>query len=250
MFNIYRYQHTLSGRINFFIQNNILGYIAVLLASQVIVLGPRTEQKLSARGVSESKIHIIPQPPQVEEVEHPKPDLSVRSEHEIPEDAHLVLYVGRFSREKGAERLVKTIRYVTRRKDNIHFLLVGSGGEKLKFVQESLNNSYTHFVGHVEHEILHHYYKSSDVFLQTSNTEGLPNTVLEALYFGLPIISPDSGGEVLTYVSNIGDTYTELGQLVIDEQDRLQNDSLPRRAEVSYNKYLYRTLFSDISRSR
>jgi glycosyltransferase involved in cell wall biosynthesis len=246
MFEIHQYQHSLFGRINAYVQNNILGYLAVLLATRVIVLGPRMEQKLISRGVSESRIRIIPQPPQVEVQPHPDTEFSVRTEHGIAADVPLILYVGRFSREKGAKRLIRTVRYVLSQTDNRHFLIVGSGGELADLVRTAIKGPRVNFAGYVDHEYLHYYYKQADIFLQPSNTEGLPNTVLESLSFDLPVVATDSGGEVLTYVSNIGDDHRELGDLLIRGPEGLQLDTLPSKASPEQNTELYRTLFSEI----
>lgn len=246
MFEIYRYQSSPFERVNTFVQNNVLGYIAVRLASRVIVLGPRMEDKLVNRGVAASRIHIIPQPPQTEEVSHPDAAFSVRAEHDIPADVPLILYVGRFSREKGAERLIRTVNYVLDRTDDTHFLLVGSGGEKAKLVERALEGPRVHFAGHVKHEYIHYYYKAADIFLQPSNTEGLPNTVLESLHFDLPVVATDSGGEVITHVSNIGTDHRELGELLLEGGENLTTDALPDRATSQRNAELYRRLFSGI----
>jgi glycosyltransferase involved in cell wall biosynthesis len=246
MFKIHKYQSSLFGRINTYVQNNVLGYLAVLLATRVVVLGPRMEQKLIARGVPESRIRIIPQPPQVEEQDHPDTEFSVRGEYDIPEYVPLILYVGRFSREKGAKRLVRTVRYVLNRTDDRHFLIVGSGGELADIVHTALEGPRVSFAGHVDHKYLHYYYKEADIFLQPSNTEGLPNTVLESLSFGLPVVATDSGGEVLTHVSNIGDDHRELGDLLIRGPEGLQLDALPAKASPEQNTELYRSLFSEI----
>ncbi|WP_336337140.1 glycosyltransferase family 4 protein [Haloarcula brevis] len=246
MFEIYRYQSSPFERLNTFVQNNVFGYIAVQLASRVIVLGPRTEDKLVNRGVASSKIHIIPQPPQTEEVPHPDSAFSVRAKHDIPADIPVILYVGRFSNEKGAERLIQTVNYVLNRSDDIHFLLVGAGGEKAKLVERALEGPRVHFAGHVKHEYIHYYYKAADIFLQPSNTEGLPNTVLESLYFNLPVVATDSGGEVITHVSNIGTDNRELGELLLRGGENLITDTLPDRATSQRNAELYRRLFSTI----
>ena len=37
-------------------------------------------------------------------------------------------------------------------------------------------------------------YKNSDAFILPSLSEGLPTVILEAIYFGLPVISTDIGG--------------------------------------------------------
>lgn len=50
------------------------------------------------------------------------------------------------------------------------------------------------FVGSLEGEALANHYFQSSLFLSTSRTEGLPLVLIEALFFGLPIVSFDHSG--------------------------------------------------------
>ena len=60
-----------------------------------------------------------------------------------------------------------------------------------------------------------------DVLLQTSVVEGLPNTLIEAQYCGVPVVTTDSGGSKETIVDGVtgfcssGFEVKELGDLVL-----------------------------------
>jgi glycosyltransferase involved in cell wall biosynthesis len=90
------------------------------------------------------------------------------------------------------------------------------------------------------------YYRGADLLLQTSNTEGLPNVVLESLYYDLPVVSTDSGGEVSEYVSNIGETPNQLGDMILDSETLVTIDELPREAKPEHNRQLYIDTFSGL----
>ncbi|WP_244835441.1 glycosyltransferase [Clostridium sp. BJN0001] len=75
----------------------------------------------------------------------------------------------------------------------------GSGEklEKLKaFSKENLSFMDVNFYGAIKNADLMKYYKnnSADVFINTSSSEGLPVSIMEACSFGIPSIATDVGG--------------------------------------------------------
>jgi glycosyltransferase involved in cell wall biosynthesis len=243
---IWRYQATWRGKLSIFVRNNVLGHLAVRFADHVITLGPRMQRKLIDRGISADKIHIAPQPPQVETIDR-EAEIDLRVEYSIPDDADIVLFVGYFKQSKGPKRLVRTIEYVLERDDDVHFVVAGSGGSYDDYVRSTLAEyDAVHMTGWIDHDDLYDYYTQADIFLQTSNTEGLPNVVLEGLYYGVPVVATDSGGEVIEYVTNIGDEYEELGQFIINRHERVVLDELPEMATPEGNERRYQTLFACI----
>lgn len=78
----------------------------------------------------------------------------------------------------------------------IHF---GGGGgldELKKFAAESLSFMECEFPGEVPNAALMKYYKTHrvDIFVNTSSSEGLPVSIMEACSFGIPAIATDVGG--------------------------------------------------------
>jgi glycosyltransferase involved in cell wall biosynthesis len=204
------------------------------------------QSKLTNQGVPTDKIHVVPQPPQVETTDR-SVEIGVRTEYSIPDDADIVLFVGYFKQSKGPRRLIRTIEYVLERDDDVHFLVIGSGGSYDNDVRSALAEfDAAHMTGWIDHDDLYYYYQQADVLLQTSYTEGLPNVVLESLYYGVPVVTTDSGGEVINYVTNIGDDYNELGQLLINRDERVILDELPEMAIPEGNERRYRTVFGHI----
>jgi glycosyltransferase involved in cell wall biosynthesis len=104
------------------------------------------------------------------------------------------------------------------------------------------SNPTVHFTGWVPHEDLPAYYNLADVLLHPSNSEGLPNVILEALAHGLPVVATDSGGEVPVHVSNIGRNVRDLGEMVL-AIDTLEQDSLHPDVRPDRNRTLYLRLF-------
>ena len=55
-------------------------------------------------------------------------------------------------------------------------------------------SSWISFIGHVDHDSLPSLYQNSDIFALLSNSEGMSNSVLEAMASGLPILTTNVGG--------------------------------------------------------
>ena len=92
---------------------------------------------------------------------------------------------------------------------NIDWLHFGSGGlmEKIKRQAEELLDSKTNISyelkGQIDNAAILDYYKNNpiDLFINTSETEGLPVSMMEALSYSVPIIATNVGG-VSEIVSN------------------------------------------------
>lgn len=247
VFEIWKYQESIIGKASMFVKHNLLGRAAIHLADEIIVLGPTMKGKLLDEGITEEQINVIPQPLFVNISPSKADGCSIRAKFDVPDSARLVLFVGYFKRSKGPYCLIDTIEFILKRSSNIHFLIVGSGGPHEDTVFQSFADAdKVKFAGWVNHDELGHYYDAADVLLQTSQTEGLPNVILEALTYGVPVVATDSGGEVRHYISNIGSTPAELGDLVMREDD-LTLDPLPEAATEPTNGELYRMLFRTVT---
>ncbi len=102
-----------------------------------------------------------------------------------------VLYVGRLAPKKGLEYLITAMVHV-----DAELTVVGDGSERerLEELAEELGVS-TRFVGEVPPEDVDKYYSDAAVFVLPSvEGEGMPNVVLEAMSWGLPVVATDSGG--------------------------------------------------------
>ena len=102
-----------------------------------------------------------------------------------------VLYVGRLAPKKGVEYLIRAMTDV-----NANLTIVGDGPErnKLEMIAEELDVAVT-FVGEVPPNEVNRYYEDAEVFVLPSiEGEGMPNVLLEAMAWGLPVIATESGG--------------------------------------------------------
>jgi len=114
-------------------------------------------------------------------------------------DSKIILYVGRLIRRKGLEWLIKAINIIVNElnRNDISVVLVGNGEDKTYFrdlVNKYCLNNRVLFLGEMSDCELVHYYKNSNVFVLPSLSEVCPTVVLEAMYFGLPVIATDIPG--------------------------------------------------------
>ena len=110
-------------------------------------------------------------------------------------DAYRFVNVGRFSKEKGLERLIDAFNVHSMRHDNTYLILVGAGGterDEIQTIVESRGDNRIVMIDTMENP--YPIVKKSDAFILSSYYEGLPMAVMEALILGKPIISTDIPG--------------------------------------------------------
>ena len=77
------------------------------------------------------------------------------------------------------------------------FIIIGEGSELIALQQQVIRLNLSRnifFVGKVTNELLYEILTLSSAFISWSSEEGAPNSFIEALNFGLPIISANVGG--------------------------------------------------------
>lgn len=116
----------------------------------------------------------------------------------VPQPGKLTFVsVGRFSPSKNYPLLLRAAKKVHEKWPDAAFIILGDG--KLRETVEGQiarqnSQNYIHLMGNVDD--VNHYLWKADAFLMTSDYEGLPLTVLEAMAAGLPIVSTRAGGVV------------------------------------------------------
>ena len=109
-----------------------------------------------------------------------------------------ILFLSRLEKEKGVFETIDAVRILVNQGTRIRLSIAGDGSAKNKAEQyvESLKlTGSISFLGYVRGEDKINAFKQHDIYcFPTSHGEGLPNSVLEAMAFGMPIISTHVGG--------------------------------------------------------
>lgn len=115
-------------------------------------------------------------------------------ENKMLHDPIRLLFVGRLSKVKRVDEIVRSLKVLN---DKAVLTIVGDGEEHAaleNLVLENQLENIVKFVGAVPPESVGAYMRSHDVLVMNSIFEGQPMTVLEAMSYGMPIITTPVGG--------------------------------------------------------
>jgi phosphatidylinositol alpha-mannosyltransferase len=104
-----------------------------------------------------------------------------------------VLFVGRLSPQKNLPRLVRALH---RMEQPAELAIVGEGPDRASLARliGRLGLENVRLPGRAERSELHAWYRWADVFVLSSDKEGMPLAALEAMSFGLPFVATDVPG--------------------------------------------------------
>ena len=158
--------------------------------SVIIALSEEWKQRLS-QIVPESKITII------ENYSMPHEDaLKQRLKRQCN---NIVLFLGELGRRKGCYDIPGVIKKVKEEITTVKFILAGAGSEAdeaaiKRLVDEKGVTENVVFPGWVRGDEKDRLLRDSDLFFLPSYNEGMPMSVLDAMGYGLPIVSTNVGG--------------------------------------------------------
>lgn len=173
-----------------------------------------------------------------------------------PEADAVLCCTGHIAKVKGQLQLIEVVKYLKDQNLKVKLFIVGSVREEnLTYLKKckDLVNKYNlvdeiEFTGQVNNAV--DYLNVSDIYLQPSESEGLPLSVLEALYFGLPVISYDIDGlseaiknnenGFLAEPQNLSEFQERVCQLVKDKD--LRQDFSKKSKEI-YQRYFTKEKF-------
>ena len=114
--------------------------------------------------------------------------------HEVKKPV-IVLSTGRLARQKGFGYLIDAAAGIIKENPQVYFFLAGHGklrGELHERVKKLGIEKNFIFLGFIEN--IHSLLKGADIFVFSSLYEGMPNSILEAMAYGLPVISTNVNG--------------------------------------------------------
>lgn len=104
----------------------------------------------------------------------------------------IILAVGRLERQKGFQNLINAFSKISKKHTDFDLLIAGEGTQR-QTLEKTINvlnlADRVHLPGSVSN--IGECYLSADIFVLSSEFEGYPNALLEAMACGLPVISFD-----------------------------------------------------------
>lgn len=130
---------------------------------------------------------------------------SARTRWGIPQDAYVIAAIGRLSTEKRFDLYLQACAALAERLPDAVFLLVGGGKQEVNLKEQAATLGLGErliFTGLTRE--MPSVYAATDLVMITSDTEGIPHVLLEAMGQGIPVVSTAVGGipEIVTSGEN------------------------------------------------
>lgn len=107
-----------------------------------------------------------------------------------------ILFLSRIEKEKGIYELIDALKILNKKHNNIVLTVAGYGSEVDSLLQYAKKCEVENiiFTGFITGNDKHIVFKQADIFILPSYSEGMPLVVLEAMAYGLPVITTPVGG--------------------------------------------------------
>jgi len=169
-------------------------------ADKVICTSIRMKNEfISKFSISDSIMHILPNPVNVDLIR-----ISFKTIERFDKGGVCYIAAGRLSFQKGFDRLLHWFSEINNKKSTLVILGDGSLKDELMREVKLLNiQNRVKFIGFCNNPW--QWYAGADIFLLSSRWEGMPNSALEALACGTPVIATKESGGIDEIVKQ-GDT--------------------------------------------
>ncbi|MBD3421166.1 MAG: glycosyltransferase [Chitinivibrionales bacterium] len=180
-------------------KHKIINRTLLPLTDKIVALsGAAGESLMRVEGIPAQKIISIPNGIDLEPLERPAHRDALRQKYGIASGEVLIGMVGRLSREKGAEVLIKAVhelRKLTSRP--FRAIIVGDGdqaGSCKRIAREFDVADAVIFTGSVDHTEIAGLLYSLDIGVVPSHQENCSIALIEQMACGLPVVATDAGG--------------------------------------------------------
>jgi glycosyltransferase involved in cell wall biosynthesis len=164
----------------------------------LIAVSHATKNEMIAAGIPPDLISVIHNAIDTDAWSPRHATLGLKAELGLEQACPVIGYVGRIMPEKDLETWLRAAALVAQRHSEAQFVLVGEGrdgdtlGQLQRLATELGIAEQVHFPGYRAQ--LLPVYGSFDLFVLSSRREGLPNSILEAMAVGLPVVTTDVAG--------------------------------------------------------
>ena len=182
-------------------------------ASRVVATSPQEQEHMRSLVSAKGAIEMIPCGTDIERLGS-LDRVAARQQLDIPPEAKVVLYVGRFDRRKGIETLVRAIAQSTLR-GNADIRLIIAGGyrpgesdgierDRIQRIVEDLGlGSITTFPGRLTESDLPIYYAAANLCVVPSHYEPFGLVAIEAMACRTPVVASAVGGLQFTVIPEV-----------------------------------------------
>mgnify|MGYP001565613723 FL=1 len=182
----------------YFVQHRMLNRVRVIIAKFLLpradhirVVSNRIKESLINKlKIPESKIEVRPIFVDIEKIKNAPVKIDLHKKY--PQFGKIILMASRLTKEKNIDLAIELMPKFLKQNPKTGLIIVGSGPEekKLKAKSAKLKNN---IIFEPWSDDLPSYYKTADLFLNTSWYEGYGMTLVEARAAGCPVLSTDVG---------------------------------------------------------
>ncbi len=187
--------HYVSGQ-GLSLLRNLPYWAAMYLPDQVIAVSEAMRREVMARlGLSPERVVAIPTGIDVASFDCPQARAASRERLGLASDDLAVVYAGRLAGGKGLEVLLEAVQHVAAVEDRIRLVVIGDGPLEARLRELARQPGlvgrtvFTGFRLDVPDLLA-----AADMFVLPSLTEGLPQSVMEAMAAGKAVIATSVGG--------------------------------------------------------
>jgi 1,2-diacylglycerol 3-alpha-glucosyltransferase len=115
------------------------------------------------------------------------------------EEEELLLYVGRLSKEKGLDLILRAFIRIVAERPSVRLLLLGEGPYKRALESKARKLGLSRriiFGGEIPHDEVPDYFSAADLFVFSSLTDTQGLVLLEAMTAGVPVVAVEAPGPV------------------------------------------------------
>ena len=174
---------------------NQIERFALRRADRIVAVSNSMKALLTQQGIPAHKIRVIHNAIDPNEAVPDTSSEEMKQRHGLTSNQKVIGVIGRLNPEKGQMIFLRAMEKTVRSFPDVKALIIGDGQDRAmleEFCRERGLSDHVVFLGYQEK--IADFYQVLDLLVLPSLSEGLPNTVLEAMSFGVPVLATAVGG--------------------------------------------------------